>query len=56
MQRWIKMMAATPTKMKKREITKAMIRAWRRRERNLGLGFAAGCKVVSGKDSSEGCG
>uniref|UniRef100_A0A7C9DJZ3 Transmembrane protein n=1 Tax=Opuntia streptacantha TaxID=393608 RepID=A0A7C9DJZ3_OPUST len=51
------MMAATPTKTKKREITKVMMRACRRRGRNLGFDFDGGgggdvwgCGVVSDED------
>lgn len=48
MQRCRKIIAATPMKMKKREITKAIIRACKRRERNFGFDFVG----VSGEESS----
>ena len=51
------MMAATPTKMEKREIMKVMTKACRRRGSNLGFEFDGGrgrdiwdCGVVSNDD------
>jgi len=56
-QRWRKMMVATPTKTKKSEITKVMMKACKRRRSNLGFDIDGsrgddvwGCRVVSGED------
>jgi len=59
-QRWRKMIARTPTKTKKREITKVMMRACRRGGRNLGFDVDGGggddvwgCGLVFGEDCCQ---